>query len=260
MKRCLYELLQSNETAFGTHISLSECAITELLGDVGFDYIWIDMEHTANSLERVQNHLIAARAAGVSSVVRIPSNDPILAKPVLEMGPDGIVFPQVNSYKEALDVVRICSYPPNGTRGFGPRRAIRYGLDPFKQYKDHIDKKLIKLVQIEHISAVKQLDEILSIDGLDTFILGPCDLASSMGFIGDWYHPEVQQTIDEIFLKVHEKGKKIGVSYGDYSLETCSMWQKRGADLISLGADTDYLINGAKETLSNLKTTFTRNH
>lgn len=256
MKHTLSELLARGETAFGTHVSLTECAITELLGDVGFDYIWIDMEHTANSLERVQNHLIAARAAGVSAIVRIPWNDPVLAKPVLEMGPDGIVFPQVNSYEEALQVVQACSYPPVGIRGFGPRRAIRYGLDSFDHYRDTIDKQLLKLVQIEHISAVYDLDRILTIDALDTFILGPCDLASSMGHIGDWHHPEVQRTIDEIFVKVHQAGKRIGVSYGDYSLSTCMEWKNRGADLISLGADTDYLVTGAKQALSHLTKAF----
>lgn len=256
MKKSLYELLSEGETALGTHVSLTESAITELLGDVGFDYLWIDMEHTANSLERVQNHLIAARAAGVSAVVRIPSNNPVLAKPVLEMGPDGIVFPQVNSYQEALDVVKACSYPPLGIRGFGPRRAIRYGLDQFDLYRDSINQQLLKLVQIEHIKAYQDLDRILSIEELDTFILGPCDLASSMGHLGDWSHPEVERVIDEVFRKIHQAGKRIGVSFGDYSLATCEVWKNRGANLISLGADTDYLINGAKQALGNLKKTF----
>jgi len=256
MKQSLRNIINDGKIAFGTHISLTESAVTELLGNVGFDYLWIDMEHTANSLERIQNHLIAAKASGTPAVVRVPSNDPVLLKPVLEMGPDGIVFPQINSYEEALAVVRNCSYPPAGVRGFGPRRAIRYGLDQFENYRDTIDETLIKMVQIEHINAVKDLDKILQIEELDIFILGPCDLASSMGYIGDWDHPDVTAVITEIIHKIHQAGKHIGVSFGPYSKEICELWKSRGVDLISLGADTDYLINGAVQTLTNLKTTF----
>ena len=95
----LKEKLHNNEVCLGTHVSLNDPVITELMGNVGFDYLWIDTEHTAIDLNCLQQHLIAARAACVSAIVRVPCVDQVRVKPILEMGPDGIVFPQVNSYQ-----------------------------------------------------------------------------------------------------------------------------------------------------------------
>ena len=252
----LQEKLRKGEVALGTHISLNDSQITELIGNIGFDYLWIDTEHTSITLELVLQHLIAARASRTSAIVRVPWNDPVRVKPILEMGPDGIVFPQVNSYEEALVAVRSCMYPPKGNRGFGPRRAIEFGNKDINEYFKSVDDQLLKLIQIENIHAIEDLDRTLTIDEIDAFILGPCDLAASMGKIGQWKDKEVQKTIDEVFKKVHDSGKKIGVSFGICSREEMEVWKQRGADMISIAADTDYLFQGAKAVLSNLKETF----
>ena len=91
-----------------------------MLGILGFDYIWIDTEHTPLTLDGVEKHMIAARAAGISPIVRVPENHPVRLKPVLEMGPDAVVIPQVNSYEEVVEAVRNCAYPPLVVRGWGP--------------------------------------------------------------------------------------------------------------------------------------------
>lgn len=248
--------LKNGVTAVGTHVTLTDSQITELVGNLGFDYIWIDTEHSVLSLEQTQLHLIAARAAGVSAIVRIPWNDPVRAKPVLEMGPDGIVFPQVNSYEEALAAVKSCMYPPKGIRGYGPRRAVDYGNMPLDKYLESVDENLLKLIQIEHIDAARDLDKMLTIPEISAFIMGPCDFASSMGHIGEWHHPEVEKEIDTVFEKVHKAGKKIGISYGLCSKEELELWKKRGADMISIAAETDYILQGAKQTLGDLRSVF----
>lgn len=252
----LHEKIKKHEVAFGTHISLNDSTITELIGNVGFDYLWIDMEHTAINLDTLQLHLIAARAAGVSAIVRIPWNDFIYAKPVLEMGPQGIVFPHINTYNEAIKVVQACSYPPKGIRGFGPRRAIQYGKISIEEYLSKIDDELLKIIQIEDIEAVKNLDHILTIEDIDVFILGPCDLASSLGKIGQWQDPKVLNTIKTVFKKIKEAGKTVGVSYGAASYEEILGWNKLGADMISIAADTDLLFLGAKGLLKKMKKAF----
>lgn len=252
----LSDKLVRGETAIGSHVSLNDPVISEMMGDTGFDYLWIDTEHTSISLECLQNHLIACRASGVSSIVRIPEVSQVKAKPILEMGPDGIIFPQVNSYELALEAVRACMYPPKGNRGYGPRRAMRFGanmtLDTYLKSADNV----LKLLQFENIEAYKDLDKILSIEDLDVIILGPCDLASSMGHMGDWHHPEVEKVVDDLFERTHKAGKKIGVSFGACDASEMMRYKRRNVDMISIAADTDYIVQGAKATLKTMQTVF----
>lgn len=252
----LREKLNSGKTAIGSHISLADSTVTEIMGDVGFDYLWIDTEHTSFSLDDLRNHLIAARATGVSPIVRVPEVSQVKAKPVLEMGPEGIIFPQVNTYEQALEAVAACRYPPKGNRGWGPRRAMHFGVDMTAQ--EYIDQSndVLTILQFENIAAYRDLDKILSIEGLDVILLGPCDLASSMGYIGDWFNPEVEKVVDDLFVRTHKAGKKIGVSYGLCDSETMKRYEKRGVDMISIAAETDFIVKGSKELLSTMKDVF----
>jgi 4-hydroxy-2-oxoheptanedioate aldolase len=252
----LFTKLKQKIPALGTHISLNDSAITELIGNLGFDYLWIDLEHTAIDLYCLQQHLIAARAAGVSAIVRIPWNDPVRAKPVLEMGPDGIVFPMVNSYEEAKKAVEACLYPPKGIRGFGPRRAIQFGNIDIQDYLICVDHILLKFIQIEHIDAVRDLDRILTIAEIDGLVIGPRDLAASMGKIGEWEHPEVSATIQLVIDKVHAAGKPVGLSIGACAYQDILRWRDRGVDMISIAADTDLLLLGAKDLLEQMREIF----
>ena len=252
----LREKLNSGKTAIGSHISLADSTVTEIMGEVGFDYLWIDTEHTSMSLEDLRNHLVAARATGVSPIVRVPEVSQVQAKPILEMGPEGIIFPQVNSYEQALEAVAACRYPPKGNRGWGPRRAMHFGVDMTAQEYIAQSDDVLTILQFENISAYKDLDKILSIEGLDVIMLGPCDLASSMGHIGDWFNPEVEKVVDELFEKAHKYGKKIGVSYGLCDAETMKRYERRGVDMISVAAETDFIVRGTKELLCTMKDVF----
>ena len=247
--------LESGKTALETHVSLNNPVITELFGECGFDYIWIDTEHSTITLEQLQLHLIAARAAGVSGIARIPWNDPVRLKPVLEMGPDGVVIPMVNSYEEALCAVRAFLYPPRGTRGYGPQRACRYGLTPTETYLAQYDQT-VRILQVEHIDAVRDLDRILTIPEIDVLLFGPCDLASSMGKIGLWDDPDVQRTIDGAAKKIKDAGKKLGVSFGPCGADALNRWRDRGVDMISIAADTNFLVQGAMDTYRQLQGVF----
>ena len=254
----LSEKLKSGQTAIGSHVSLTDSTVTEILGDVGFDYLWIDTEHTSISLESLRNHLVAARACGVSAIVRVPEVSQVKAKPILEMGPDGIVFPQVNSYDLACEAVAACKYPPVGNRGWGPRRAMHFGVDMTAQeYIAKANDDILTILQFENIQAYQDLDRILSIEGLDVILLGPCDLAASMGHIGDWHHPDVEQVVDDLFERVHKSGKKIGVSYGLCDEQELLLYQRRGVDMISIAAETDFIVKGSKDLFHTMKTVFT---
>ena len=252
----LQEKLRKQELCFGSHISLNDPSVTELVGNVGFDYLWIDTEHTTIDLDHLQMHLIAARAAGISAIVRIPWNDPVRAKPVLEMGPDGLVFPQIQSYEEAELAVKSCIYPPRGIRGFGPRRAVQYGRILTATYLDEIDDHLLKFLQIEHIDILQDLPRIVKIPEITGFVIGPCDFAASMGKIRDMNHPDVHQNIDEASAIVLEAGKVVALSQGPTSDEALHAWYKRGVTMISYGSDVRSILAGAEESLNRLQRNF----
>ena len=249
----LKEKLAKGEKALGTHIQLNTCTTTEIIASLGFDYLWIDTEHTSLSLEQVEQHLLAARTTGTSAIVRVPSNDPIRIKPILEMGPDGVVIPMVNSYEEALRAVRACLYPPRGNRGFGPRRASFFGMIPLDEYLRNIENDTMRIIQIEHIDAVRDLKRIVTIEEIDAYIIGPMDLSASVGKLGKLDDPEVCGLIDEIIAAVHEAGKPVGVSFGMCSREEICKWQARGVDMISLASETDFIIAQAKLTLDTMR-------
>lgn len=249
----LKEKLLRGEKALGTHILLNGNRTTELIGSLGFDYLWIDTEHTSISLHEVEDHLFAARLSGVPAIVRVPWNDPVRMKPILEMGPDGIIVPMVNSYEEALKAVQACLYPPKGNRGYGPRRASFYGLTPLDQYLESAEKDMMRIVQVEHIDAVRDLKRIVTIDEIDAYIIGPMDLSASIGKLGKLDDPELCALFDEIIATVHAAGKPVGVSYGLCGQDEIEKWKSRGVDMISLACETDFIIAQAKKLLEDMQ-------
>src|SRR5580704_10680020 len=120
------EKLRTKQTAIGTVISFADPTVTELLAE-DLDFVWIDMEHSPQTLQTVQAHVMATGALGATPLVRIPWNNPALIKPVLDLGAAGVIVPMVLTAEDAREAVAACLYPPEGVRGFGPRRPSRYG-------------------------------------------------------------------------------------------------------------------------------------
>ena len=249
----LKERLQTGEFLLGTHIHAVEPSLTELLGQCGFDYLWIDTEHTPIDYAALQLHLIAARAAGCSAIVRIPWNVPYLAKRVLDQGPDGIIFPMIRSAREAEDAIRSTRYPPAGTRSFGPIRAARYGLTSTAEYLAGADHALCRFLQIEHVDAVRALPDILNVEGIDGLILGPCDLSGSIGKLGDTVCTEVAAMIDEAIALCRRAGMPVGVSLGCCGAETVLAWRQRGVQFLSAGSEHGWLALATQQVSSAVK-------
>lgn len=233
----LKEKLRLGERLIGFEVDLADPCITEMASSQGFDFLWLDIEHEAVNHETVLMQIIACKSGGASSVVRVPWNEPYLAKRILEMGPDGIIFPMVNSAAEAKKAMDACLYPPLGTRGFGPRRACDYCREDLSVYIDQHPDRLCRFIQVEHADAVKNLDEILTVPYLDGIIVGPCDLSGSIGRLNDIYHPEVLALIDEIIQKCKAHGMPVGIAVGTDTPEQFKFWLDRGFQFISSGND-----------------------
>lgn len=237
--------LLAGERLVGYEVDLCDPCICEMVGQAGFDYIWIDTEHSAMDYHTVLMQIIAAKAGGAASVVRIPWNEPYLAKRVLEMGPDGIIFPQVSSAEELKKAMDACLYPPEGTRGFGPRRACGYCSEDLFQYIEEAPDRMCRFAQVEHVDAVNNLEEMLKVPGLDGIILGPCDLSGSIGHLNDIFHPEVLALIDACVAKCRGAGVPIGIAVGANSEEDVLFWLNRGIQFISAGSDLSAISSAA---------------
>jgi 2-dehydro-3-deoxyglucarate aldolase/4-hydroxy-2-oxoheptanedioate aldolase len=251
--------IAAGELVVGSHVSLLDSGVSELLADVGYDFLWVDTEHSAIDKGQLQAHLIACRAGGAAAFVRIPWNDPVLAKPVLEMGPDGIVFPMVRTAEEAKAAVAACRYPPAGVRGFGPRRAVRWGTVPADRYIREADASIWKIVQIEHVDAVANLDAILAVEGVDAIVVGPNDLSGSVGLLGQTQHPEVVKLCDRIAEAAKRRGTPFGTSIGD-DPAVVRAWIERGVDWIATGGDTGHLVAGARRALEQAHSALAQAH
>ena len=241
--------------ALGTHCSSEDIGLYEMCGPLGYDYVWIDNEHAGITLPLIRNGIVGTNAGGCAAFVRVRCNDPALVKPVLECGPDGIIFPMINNPEEAEKAVKSCLYPPMGIRGFGPLRAINYGINSFNDLDEYIDfanKNIMKIIQIEHELGVENLDKILEVSGIDLVVCGPMDLSASVSKLGKFKDPEVVGLMEKIITSCKAAGVSYGLSVG-YDMELAQFWIERGASFVSMGTAYDYFRIFSLEVISKLK-------
>ncbi|MFL5245992.1 MAG: HpcH/HpaI aldolase family protein [Gemmataceae bacterium] len=235
--------LRQKPPCLGTCITFTDPTVTEALCGV-FDFVWIDMEHNALTLEAVQGHIMATKGSETIPLVRVPWNDPVLIKPVLDIGAAGIIVPLIRTADDARRAVAACLYPPEGMRGFGPRRPSNYGRLSGPEFCETANRDVAIIVQIEHIEAVNNLDAIIAVPGLTSLLIGPNDLSGSMGHMGQPRHPEALQAIDKVIARAGHKGIPVGLAFGD-DPEDQKQWLDKGVKWLALGADFSLMLKAA---------------
>jgi 2-keto-3-deoxy-L-rhamnonate aldolase RhmA len=236
--------LRAGRVCLGPGISLSDPAVTEALSD-SVDFLWLDLEHSPISLESLQSHLIAARAGGAPIVVRVPSGEEAWVKRVLDIGAEGIILPQAGSLAEVEQFVAACRYPPQGRRGFGPRRATNYGRQNLPDYLAAANREVFVAIQIETASALEAVDAIVRIPGIDSLVVGPADLAGALaGAPGQVEHPKVMDAIAMICARARAAGLWVGIGMGA-DTEYATRVAKLGVQWIQCGGDCGFLIHAA---------------
>ena len=202
--------LLSGEKTIGSWLTMPSLAISELMAKVGFDWLTIDLEHSSLSIEQAGEMIRIIDLAGVSPLVRLTSNDGNQIKRVMDSGAHGIIVPMVKTKGDAEQAVSSVYYPPKGIRGVGLARAQDYGIG-FHEYRDWLEENAIIIVQIEHIDAVNNLEDILSVDGVDGYIIGPYDLSASLGVSGEFDHSSMIEAMNEIYRVATTLGKYGGI-------------------------------------------------
>lgn len=249
----LKEKIKEGKCICGTHIQLADPAIAMIYGQLGYDYIWLDTEHSALGYQDVQNMLNASNLAGTPVIVRVPQDDLTFTKKVLEMGPDGIIFPMVHTAEEANRLIGYTLYPPYGNRGCGPMRAVKYGGIPLEDYVNKYSLEMCRFVQIECKTAVDELEEMVKNPYIDGFVFGPVDLSGSCNDFLRVFEGETMEQMKKAISICQKYAKLVGVSYGAYSSEVIRRWHEMGVGMISVGSDFGYLYEQAKNTLKNMR-------
>ena len=254
--KSLKEKLKNNELTIGSWIMIGHPISVEVMSLAGFEWLVVDMEHTAIDINTAQNLITTIQANGIKALVRVSKNEEVIIKQVLDMGADGIIVPMVNSKEDAIKAVEFAKYPPIGKRGVGLYRASKYGVK-FEEYKKWVEEELVIIAQIEHIDGVNNIDEILQVEGIDGTIIGPYDLSGSMGYPGEFERNDVKKAVQKVLNKCKEYNIPSGFHVVDTNPEKLKQKIKEGCAFLAYGIDyffmRDLAINGMKEIKEEIK-------
>ena len=241
--------LAGGELLLGSMVTLPSPAVAEILVELGYQWLFVDGEHGPLETAEV---LAILQAVGnqVPCIVRVPAAAEVPIKKMLDLGAAGIIAPQVNTAQQAADVVAWSLYAPEGRRGVGLARAHGYGLN-FQEYVESANQEITVIVQAEHIEAVENIEQIVQVEGIDAVLLGPYDLAASLGKMGQVDDPEVTGAIDRITAACQEAGLPLGI-FG-VSADAIRPYIEKGYNLVVAGTDTIFLASAGGQMLGDLQ-------
>lgn len=244
--------LTRRERTIGSWITLGEPAIAEIMAKAGFEWLAIDMEHSAISINQCQELIRVIDLCGKIPLVRVGSNDPLLIKRAMDSGAHGVIVPMVNSRNDAERAVSAVKYPPEGTRGVGLSRAQGYGTS-LNEYIKWSETESVVIVQIEHILGVENLEDILTVEGVDAFIVGPYDLSGSLGIPGCFEDGKMIKALTDIKRISSKIGIPAGYHVVNISHEKIAEKIAEGYTLLAYGVDFLFIGESCRFGLSELK-------
>ena len=247
------EKIKNGQPVVGIFVLLADSSVSEIVGYSGCDFVWIDTEHGMMDRREIYHHVLAAQSAGACAFVRVPGVEYYQIKNTLDMGPDGVIFPFVNTPEIARQAVEACIYPADGgKRGIGPLRAIRYGVDNEPAYLKVAKDEVWKIFQIESMEAVGNLEEVAKVPGYQSLFVGPADLGMSMVDV----KPEDKGAIIE---EVQRKTAKLAAENGKFcgscagpTKASCNELLERGVQWMTIGQDVRLISGALTEAVRNI--------
>ena len=244
--------LKKNELTVGSWITLGAPTIAEIMARQEFDWLVVDMEHSAISLPQAQQLIQIIELSGVVPLVRVGENNPLLIKRVMDAGAQGVVVPMVNSRQSAMQAVAAVQYPPKGMRGVGLGRALGYG-ESFESYKKWNASSSVVIAQIEHIKAIENLEGILTVDGIDATIIGPYDLSASLGYPGKFNHPSVKDALKRYAYVCKKLQKPMGIHVISPEIRELKKAFTTGYKFVARSLDTLFLIESLRDGQAEIR-------
>jgi 4-hydroxy-2-oxoheptanedioate aldolase len=242
--------LRAGKRQIGLWSTLSSSYTVETVAGAGFDWLLLDTEHSPSDLENLLTQLQAAAPYASHPIVRVPWNDMVTVKRVLDIGAQSLLIPYVQDADEARHAVAHTRYPPAGVRGVaGTTRATRFGR--VMDYAKRAHEEICVLVQVETQSALKNIEAICAVDGVDGVFIGPADLHASMGYAGETANASVKPLIDDAIRRIRKAGKAPGILTPNEA--DARHWLECGALFVAVGSDAGILARGADALAAKFK-------
>jgi 2-keto-3-deoxy-L-rhamnonate aldolase RhmA len=240
--------LKKGESVIGPVISVNNVEVATRAASMGFDFIWLEMEHSPLSLETVRNIVLATRGLPAVPLARPPTNELWTAKRLLDAGVLGVIFPFTRTPQLARQAVAACRYPPRGLRGSGADLAAFRWPAP-QGYYDFADQNVLVVAVVEDTSALEHIDEIAATPGLDVLFIGTSDLSFSLGLRGAQDHPKLDQAVKKIVAGAKKHGKFLGRP--GLNAPDIKRFQKQGFRFFMTLTDLDFMAAGANRLLDS---------
>lgn len=240
--------IDGRNNPIGTWLSVGHPTVSEAVAQTDLDFVLIDTEHTTMSLETVENMARSVDAApgDTQTVVRVPWNDPVTLKRVIDIGVGGVMVPMLESAEEAEQFVDAVQYPPDGSRGIAGSRATNYGTN-FEEYVTNANGSIFTIAQIETERGLENATDIAAVDGIHSLFVGPSDLSGALDVFGHSDPDSLNQAIDRIVTAGHDNDTAVGTLTIDS--ESVERRLEQGFDFLIVGKDTSQLIVAARESI-----------
>jgi 2-dehydro-3-deoxyglucarate aldolase len=236
--------LSTGQCSIGSWIQIPHPSIAEIMGNAGYDWVAVDMEHGSISVHQLPDLFRALELGNTLPLARLAQGNQKDCKQALDAGAGGVIIPMVESASQLKEIRENCCWPPAGQRGVAFSRANLYGRN-FKDYNKEAQKPLL-VAMIEHHKAIDQLDKILIVEGLDAILIGPYDLSASMGLTSEFSHPDFIHNIDRIKVLCKEYKTPVGIHVVDPSIEQLKMRIEQGYQFLAYSMDSVMLRTSAQ--------------
>ena len=247
----LHKKISEKKPSIGLWITIPHPEIIEILSNLEFDWFVFDLEHAPLTIKDLEIMLMAMRGSDITPLARVPWNDPVYIKYVLDLGVEGVIVPLIRDAEDVKKALSYVKYPPEGIRGVGPRRCVRYGFDDIVRYYREWNTKAILITQIETREALDNLDSILDVDGLTGVFIGPNDLSATLGVFREFNNPIYINAIKKILETAKRREKLVGIMA--QSIDDAKEKLAMGFNFVSLTSDYRILIHGAKLFIEALR-------
>lgn len=245
MKNFVKQKLTQGKVSIGTWNMIGHTIVTEILGNAGYEWVAMDMEHGVMGFPQLASHCQVLESKGVVPMCRLPGIQPEYFKWALDAGAQGVIVPLIRTVEDAEQSVAFAKYAPEGIRGVALTRVHEFG-EKFDEYVATANQETMVVIMIEHIDAVNNIEEILNVQGIDAIFIGPYDLSCSMNLMGQVHHPEVEAVCKKVIEAAKAKGIASGLHIVDPLPGELAKRIEEGYTFIALGMDVTMLNSASR--------------